>query len=45
MLVVHTDFCKSGFYLGLSPKDHQNPFNTEKIVKQLFAYWLFNQIT
>lgn len=38
MLVVRTDFCKLGFYLCLSPKDYQDPFNMEKTIKQIFAY-------
>lgn len=37
MWVVHTDFCKLGFYLCLSPKDYQDLFNTEKLIKQMFA--------
>lgn len=38
MLVVRADFRKPGFYLCLSPKDYQAPFNTVTIIKQMFAY-------
>lgn len=36
-MVFHEIFCNPGFYLCLSSKDYQDFFNSEQLIKEMFA--------